>query len=173
VWEIVIDQEGIFFNNTFKISIPQWLWNSFIAEINPFLTEITNNKIIYQCFQTRIVRKKIICSHDSRVLNVPHAQVTYPESCLLHRGFLLPLLFYVEDGGDKFHRNSHWFSPDYGVFGGQSGTRADFLRVFRSSLRIIIPLISPSLITRSWHNRPIGGRSAEWTQLDSTPHYTN
>jgi hypothetical protein len=26
--------------------------------------------------------------------------------------------------------------------------------------------------TRGWHNRPIGGRSAEWTQLDSTPHYT-
>jgi hypothetical protein len=29
------------------------------------------------------------------------------------------------------------------------------------------------IITRGWHNRPIGGRSAEWTQLDSTPHYTN
>jgi hypothetical protein len=23
------------------------------------------------------------------------------------------------------------------------------------------------IITRGWHNRPIGGRSAEWTQLDS------
>jgi hypothetical protein len=29
------------------------------------------------------------------------------------------------------------------------------------------------IITRGWHNRPIGGRSAEWTQLDSTPHSTN
>jgi hypothetical protein len=29
------------------------------------------------------------------------------------------------------------------------------------------------IITRGWHNRPIGVRSAEWTQLDSTPHYTN
>jgi hypothetical protein len=28
-------------------------------------------------------------------------------------------------------------------------------------------------ITRGWHNRPVGGRSAEWTQLDSSPHYTN
>jgi hypothetical protein len=29
------------------------------------------------------------------------------------------------------------------------------------------------IITRGWHKRPIGGRSAEWTQLDSTPpHYT-
>jgi hypothetical protein len=28
-------------------------------------------------------------------------------------------------------------------------------------------------ITRGCHNRPIGGRSAEWTQLDSTLHYTN
>jgi hypothetical protein len=24
-----------------------------------------------------------------------------------------------------------------------------------------------------WHKRPIGGHSAEWTQLDSTPLYTN
>jgi hypothetical protein len=29
------------------------------------------------------------------------------------------------------------------------------------------------IITRGWHNRHISGRSAEWTQLDSTPHYTN
>jgi hypothetical protein len=26
------------------------------------------------------------------------------------------------------------------------------------------------IITRGWHNRPISGRSAEWTQLDTTPH---
>jgi hypothetical protein len=29
------------------------------------------------------------------------------------------------------------------------------------------------IITRGGHSRPIGGRSAEWTQLDSTSHYTN
>jgi hypothetical protein len=29
------------------------------------------------------------------------------------------------------------------------------------------------VITRGWHNRPVSGRSAEWTKLDSTPHYTN
>jgi hypothetical protein len=29
------------------------------------------------------------------------------------------------------------------------------------------------IISRGWHNRPIGGRSAEWTQLDSTPNYSN
>jgi hypothetical protein len=29
------------------------------------------------------------------------------------------------------------------------------------------------IITRGWHNRPIGSRSAEWTQLDSNPYYTN
>jgi hypothetical protein len=29
------------------------------------------------------------------------------------------------------------------------------------------------IINRGWGNRHIGGRSAEWTQLDSTPHYTN
>jgi hypothetical protein len=32
---------------------------------------------------------------------------------------------------------------------------------------------STIIITRGWHNRPTGGRSAEWTQLDSTPYYTN
>jgi hypothetical protein len=29
------------------------------------------------------------------------------------------------------------------------------------------------IITRGWHNRFIGGRSAEWAPLDFTPHYTN
>jgi hypothetical protein len=29
------------------------------------------------------------------------------------------------------------------------------------------------IITWGWHSRPVGGCSAEWTQLDSTPHYTN
>jgi hypothetical protein len=28
------------------------------------------------------------------------------------------------------------------------------------------------ITTRGWHNRPISGRSAEWTQLNSNPHYT-
>jgi hypothetical protein len=29
------------------------------------------------------------------------------------------------------------------------------------------------IITHGWHNRPVSGHSAEWTQMDSTPHYTN
>jgi hypothetical protein len=29
------------------------------------------------------------------------------------------------------------------------------------------------IITRGWHNTRISGRSAEWTQLVSTTHYTN
>jgi hypothetical protein len=29
------------------------------------------------------------------------------------------------------------------------------------------------IIIRGWHNRPIGDRSAEWNQLESTPNYTN
>jgi hypothetical protein len=28
------------------------------------------------------------------------------------------------------------------------------------------------IITRGWHNMPIIGRSAAWTQLNSTPNYT-
>jgi hypothetical protein len=31
--------------------------------------------------------------------------------------------------------------------------------------------VSFIIISRGWHNRPIGGRSAEWTQLNSTPPY--
>jgi hypothetical protein len=31
------------------------------------------------------------------------------------------------------------------------------------------PNFSTIIITRGWHNMPTGGRSAEWTQLDSTP----
>jgi hypothetical protein len=30
-----------------------------------------------------------------------------------------------------------------------------------------------SIIIRGWHNRLIGGRKAEWTQLNSNPHYIN
>jgi hypothetical protein len=56
-----------------------------------------------------------------------------------------------------------------GVCGGQSGTGAGFLRV----LRFPLPNVSIIIITQGWHNRPIGGHSAEWTQLDSTPQYTN
>jgi hypothetical protein len=29
------------------------------------------------------------------------------------------------------------------------------------------------IINRCWYNAPIGGRSSEWNQLDSTHHYTN
>jgi hypothetical protein len=29
------------------------------------------------------------------------------------------------------------------------------------------------IITQGWQNRSIGRRSAKWTQLDSTPKYTN
>jgi hypothetical protein len=59
------------------------------------------------------------------------------------------------------------FRAACGVFGGQSDTGVDFLWVFRFPLLIMLPPII--IITRCWHNRPISGRSAEWTQLDSTP----
>jgi hypothetical protein len=29
------------------------------------------------------------------------------------------------------------------------------------------------IFTQGWHNRPICERSAEWTQLEFTPQYTN
>jgi hypothetical protein len=50
-----------------------------------------------------------------------------------------------------------------GVCGGQSGTGADFLRVLRFPLPNHYTNFSIIIITRGLHNRPIGGRNAEWT----------
>jgi hypothetical protein len=61
-----------------------------------------------------------------------------------------------------------------GVCGGQSGTGAGvFSEYFGFPCQISTPNFSIIIITRGWHDRSIGGPSAEWTQLDSTPHYTN
>jgi hypothetical protein len=61
----------------------------------------------------------------------------------------------------------------YEVCGGQSGTGPGILRVFRFPLPIISPISPSSYSPLGSHNRPISGRSAELTQLDSTHHYTN
>jgi hypothetical protein len=55
-------------------------------------------------------------------------------------------------------RKRHWgrFSPSTSVSSANHSTNFSII-----------------IITRDWHNRPISGRSAEWTQLDSTSHYTN
>jgi hypothetical protein len=53
-----------------------------------------------------------------------------------------------------------------GIYGGQSGTGADFLRVLRFPLPILIPPSAPhsSSIIRGWYNRPVSGRRAKWTR---------
>jgi hypothetical protein len=56
------------------------------------------------------------------------------------------------------------------IYGGQSGTRAGFLRKLQFSLPVRIPPIapqsSPSIIW-GWYNRPNCGRSTKWTQSHS------
>jgi hypothetical protein len=44
-----------------------------------------------------------------------------------------------------------------GIFGGQSGTGVDFLRVLRFPLSILIPPTTPhsSSTIRGWYNRPV------------------
>jgi hypothetical protein len=57
-----------------------------------------------------------------------------------------------------------------GVCGGQRSSEAGFLRVLLFPLPNIISFnVSIIIFTRGWHNRPVGGHCAEWTQLDSTP----
>jgi hypothetical protein len=58
-----------------------------------------------------------------------------------------------------------------GICGGQNGTRAGFIRVFRFPLLILIPPTAPysSYIIRGWYNRPISGRRTKWTQFHPTP----
>jgi hypothetical protein len=57
-----------------------------------------------------------------------------------------------------------------GIFGGQSGTGAGFLRGLRFHLPILIPPIAPhsSSFIRVCNNRPIRGRRAKWTQSHPT-----
>jgi hypothetical protein len=59
----------------------------------------------------------------------------------------------------------------WGICGGQSGTEAGFLRVFRFPLPIIIPPTAPhsSSIIRGWYNRPVSGRRNKWTQSHPAP----
>jgi hypothetical protein len=48
-----------------------------------------------------------------------------------------------------------------------------FLEYFGFPCQSFHQFFSIIIITQGWHNRPIGGCSAKWTQLDSIPHYTN
>jgi hypothetical protein len=57
-------------------------------------------------------------------------------------------------------------------FCGQSGTGGRFSPSTSVSSATNFSNFSIIIITRGWHNMPISGRSADWTQLDSTPHYT-
>jgi hypothetical protein len=57
-----------------------------------------------------------------------------------------------------------------GICDGQSGTGANFLRVLRFPMAILIPPTAPhsSSIIRGWYNRPNSDRSTKWTQSHPT-----
>jgi hypothetical protein len=58
-----------------------------------------------------------------------------------------------------------------GIWGGQSGTGAGFLRVLRLPLPILIPPTAPhssSSIIRGWYNRPVSDRRTKWSQSHLT-----
>jgi hypothetical protein len=57
-----------------------------------------------------------------------------------------------------------------GNCGGQSGTWADFLRLLRFLLPILIPPNAPqsTSIIRGWYKRPVSGRCTKWTQSHLT-----
>jgi hypothetical protein len=59
-----------------------------------------------------------------------------------------------------------------GICGGQSDTRAGFLRVLHFPLPVLIPPTVPhsssSSIIRDWYNRPFSGRRTKWTQSHPT-----
>jgi hypothetical protein len=54
-----------------------------------------------------------------------------------------------------------------GIYGGQSGNGAGFLRVLWFPLSILIPSTAPhsSSVIRGWYSRPVSGRRAKWTQF--------
>jgi hypothetical protein len=57
------------------------------------------------------------------------------------------------------------------ICSGQSGTGADFLRVLRFFLPILIPPTAPhssSCIIRGWYYRPISGQRKKWTKSQRT-----
>jgi hypothetical protein len=57
-----------------------------------------------------------------------------------------------------------------GIYGGQSDTGAGFLSVLRFPLPIFIPSTVPhSSNIRDWYNRPVYGRSTNWTQSHPYP----
>jgi hypothetical protein len=60
-----------------------------------------------------------------------------------------------------------------GVCDGQRGIGAGFLPSTSVSPANHSTNFSIIIITWGWHSRPISGCNAKWTQLDSTPHYTN
>jgi hypothetical protein len=56
-----------------------------------------------------------------------------------------------------------------GICGGQSGTGAGFIRVFRFPLPFFIPPTAPHSSTiQGWYNRPTGDRRTKWTQCHPT-----
>jgi hypothetical protein len=90
--------------------------------------------------------------------------------CPINTCWYFPVLGRAITQAVSFLPQQPGFEPRSGHVGFVVDTVAlgKFFRVLRFPLRIVIP--GSLSIIRGGYNRPISGRRAEWTQLDSTPH---
>jgi hypothetical protein len=65
-----------------------------------------------------------------------------------------------------------WIKRQWGRFSPSTSVSPANHHSANFSIIVVVIITTTTTTTRGRYNRPIGGRSGEWTQLDSNPHYT-